>query len=254
MSTLPTRAKAEMAAYGASAAALTYVPSMDLLPAHATAAAISGGCVWWLYRKVKTRDFRRTIRTAQRVLGPVTGGAVYAAAAIVPGHSWWEPVTALAWGGLMSAALPITRSTWTPPDTTAATYPPGFRGLVMQMWTPPKSPPAPGWRTSSRPFPPSTRTSPPTSSPRPESPCRASTSSTSPPASATPSAASPWTRSPAPARAAFASPSPPPPAAAAAALRRCGRPRWPAPAAPSPAAKSSASSSCPHAATSPPAA
>ncbi|MGA4902582.1 DNA translocase FtsK [Streptomyces griseoincarnatus] len=134
MSTLPTRAKAEMAAYGASAAALSYVPSMELLPAHATAAAISGGCVWWLYRKVKTRDFRRTIRTAQRVLGPVTGGAVYAAAAIVPGHSWWEPVTALAWGGLMSAALPITRSTWTPPDTTAAAYPPGFRGLVMQMW------------------------------------------------------------------------------------------------------------------------
>ncbi|MGA4966990.1 DNA translocase FtsK [Streptomyces pseudogriseolus] len=134
MSTLPTRAKAEMAAYGASAAALAYVPSMELLPAHATAAAISGGCVWWLYRKVKTRDFRRTIRTAQRVLGPVTGGAVYAAAAIVPGHSWWEPVTALAWGGLMSAALPITRSTWTPPNTTAAAYPPGFRGLVMQMW------------------------------------------------------------------------------------------------------------------------
>ncbi|MFC9117703.1 DNA translocase FtsK [Streptomyces sp. NPDC057092] len=134
MSTLPTRAKAEMAAYGASAAALAYVPSMELLPAHATAAAISGGCVWWLYRKTKTRDFRRTIRTAQRVLGPVTGGAVYAAAAIVPGHSWWEPAAALAWGGLMSAALPITRSTWTPPATTAADYPPGFRGLVMQMW------------------------------------------------------------------------------------------------------------------------
>ncbi|MDU0300563.1 type IV secretory system conjugative DNA transfer family protein [Streptomyces sp. PAL114] len=134
MSTLPTRAKAEMAAYGASAAALAYVPSMELLPAHATAAAISGGCVWWLYRKAKTRDFRRTIRTAQRVLGPVTGGAVYAVAAIVPGHSWWEPVAALAWGGLMSAALPITRSTWTPPATAAAAYPPGFRGLVMQMW------------------------------------------------------------------------------------------------------------------------
>ncbi|KES03410.1 hypothetical protein BU52_30700 [Streptomyces toyocaensis] len=134
MSTLPTRAKAEMAAYGASAAALTYVPSMELLPAHATAAAISGGCVWWLYRKVKTRDFRRTIRTAQRVLGPVTGGAVYAAAAIVPGHSWWEPVAALAWGGLMATALPITRSTWTPPATITAAYPPGFAGLVMQMW------------------------------------------------------------------------------------------------------------------------
>ncbi|MFI9289493.1 hypothetical protein [Streptomyces werraensis] len=54
---------------------------MDLLPAHATAVAISGGCVWWLYRKVKTRDFRRTIRTAQRVPVPVTSGAVYAAAA-----------------------------------------------------------------------------------------------------------------------------------------------------------------------------
>ncbi|MFE0448606.1 DNA translocase FtsK [Streptomyces fungicidicus] len=134
MSTLPNRAKAEMAAYGASAAALAYVPSMELLPAHATAAAISGGCVWWLYRKVKTKDFRRTIRTAQRVLGPVTGGAVYAAAAIVPGHSWWEPVAALGWGAAMSAALPITRSTWTPPATDTAVYPPGFRGLVMQMW------------------------------------------------------------------------------------------------------------------------
>ena len=134
MSTLPNRAKAEMAAYGASAAALAYVPSMELLPAHATAAAISGGCVWWLYRKVKTKDFRRTIRSAQRVLGPVTGGAVYAAAAIVPGHSWWEPVAALGWGAAMTAALPITRSTWTPPATETALYPPGFRGLVMQMW------------------------------------------------------------------------------------------------------------------------
>jgi hypothetical protein len=134
MSTLPTRAKAEMAAYGASAAALTYVPSTELLPAHATAAALSGGCVWWLYRRVKTKDFRRTIRTAQRVLGPVTGGAVYAAAAIVPGRPWWEPAAALAWGGLMAAALPITRSTWTPPATITAAYPPGFRGLVMQMW------------------------------------------------------------------------------------------------------------------------
>ncbi|WP_225638415.1 DNA translocase FtsK [Streptomyces solaniscabiei] len=134
MSKMPMRAKAEMAAYGASAATLAYVPSMELLPAHATAAALSGGCVWWLYRKVKTRDFRRTIRSAQRMLGPVTGGAVYAAAALVPGHSWWEPVAALGWGALMSAALPITRSTWTPPDTIAAAYPPGFQGLVMRLW------------------------------------------------------------------------------------------------------------------------
>ncbi|MET9282588.1 DNA translocase FtsK [Streptomyces anthocyanicus] len=134
MSKLPMRAKAEMAAYGASAATLAYVPSMELLPAHATAAAVSGGCVWWLYRKVKTCDFHRTIRTAQRVLGPVTGGAVYAAAAIVPGRPWWEPVVALGWGALMSAALPVTRSTWTPPAGTAAAYPPGFRGLVMRLW------------------------------------------------------------------------------------------------------------------------
>ncbi|GHB67981.1 chromosome segregation protein ParM [Streptomyces viridiviolaceus] len=134
MSKMPLRAKAEMAAYGASAAALTYVPSMESLPAHATAAAVSGSCVWWLYRKAKTRDFRRTIRTAQRVLGPVTGGAVYATAAIVPGRPWWEPVAALGWGAMMSAALPITRSTWTAPADDTALYPPGFRGLVMRLW------------------------------------------------------------------------------------------------------------------------
>ncbi|MFD5572756.1 DNA translocase FtsK [Streptomyces cadmiisoli] len=134
MSKMPLRAKAEMTAYGASAAALAYVPSMESLPAHATVTAFSGGCVWWLYRKVKTRDFRRTIRTAQRVLGPVTGGAVYAAAAFVPGRPWWEPAAALGWGAAMSAALPITRSTWTPPADTTAAYPPGFRGLVMHLW------------------------------------------------------------------------------------------------------------------------
>ncbi|MFE0418353.1 DNA translocase FtsK [Streptomyces tendae] len=134
MSKLPMRAKAEMAAYGASAATLAYVPSLELLPAHAAAAAVSGGCVWWLYRKVKTRDFHRTIRTAQRVLGPVTGGVVYAAAAIVPGRPWWEPAAALGWGALMSAALPITRSTWTPPADTTTAYPPGFPGLIMRLW------------------------------------------------------------------------------------------------------------------------
>ncbi|MER6342276.1 DNA translocase FtsK [Streptomyces tendae] len=134
MSKLPMRAKAEMAAYGASAATLAYVPSLELLPAHATAAAVSGGCMWWLYRKVKTRDFHRTIRTAQRVLGPVTGGVVYAAAAIVPGRPWWEPAAALGWGALMSAALPITRSTWTPPADTTTAYPPGFPGLIMRLW------------------------------------------------------------------------------------------------------------------------
>ncbi|WOT40667.1 DNA translocase FtsK [Streptomyces coeruleorubidus] len=134
MRKMPARAKAEMIAYGASAATLAYVPSMEALPAHATAAAISGGCVWWLYRKAKTRDFHRTLRTAQRVLGPVTGGAVYAAAAIVPGRPWWEPAAALGWGALMSAALPITRSTWTPQLNHSVAYPPGFPGLVMRLW------------------------------------------------------------------------------------------------------------------------
>ncbi|MGW5497732.1 hypothetical protein [Streptomyces olivaceoviridis] len=134
MSRMPLRAKAEMTAYGASAAALAYVPSMESLPAHATVTAVSGGCLWWLYRKVKTRDFRRTIRSAQRMLGPVTGGAVYAAAAFVPGRPWWEPVAALGWGAAMVAALPVTRSSWTPPADTTAAYPPGFRGLVMRLW------------------------------------------------------------------------------------------------------------------------
>ncbi|MER8226046.1 DNA translocase FtsK [Streptomyces sp. NPDC094143] len=134
MRQMPARAKAEMVAYGASAATLAYVPSMQSLPAHATAAAISGSCVWWLYRKVKTRDFHRTLRTAQRVLGPVTGGAVYAAAAIVPGRPWWEPAAALGWGALMAAALPITRSTWTSQLEDNLSYPPGFPGLVMRLW------------------------------------------------------------------------------------------------------------------------
>ncbi|MEV0185841.1 DNA translocase FtsK [Streptomyces sp. NPDC050625] len=135
MRRMPARAKAEMAAYGASAAALTYVPSMDLLAAHASVAAVSGGCVWWLYRKVKTKDFRKVIRTAQKVLGPVTGGAVYAVSACTPGRPWWEPVLALGWGAGMAAALPVTRASWTPDATvTAAAYPPGFTGLVMRLW------------------------------------------------------------------------------------------------------------------------
>ncbi|UXY25109.1 hypothetical protein N8I84_41890 (plasmid) [Streptomyces cynarae] len=136
MRRMPARAKAELAAYGASAAALTYVPSMDLLPAHATVAAVSGGCVWWLYRKVKTGDFRKAIRTAQKVLGPVTGGAVYAVSAYTPGRPWWEPVLALGWGAGMAAALPVTRASWSPADATtaAAVYPPGFAGLVMRLW------------------------------------------------------------------------------------------------------------------------
>lgn len=136
MRRMPTAAKVEMAAYGASAAALAYVPSLESVPAHLTALALSGGSTWWLYQRVKTRDFRRTIRSAQRLLGPITAGGVYAASAIVPGRPWWETAVAGLWGVGMSAALPITRSTWKPSGDLVPTtaYPPGFPGLVMRLW------------------------------------------------------------------------------------------------------------------------
>ncbi|MFE2586368.1 DNA translocase FtsK, partial [Streptomyces sp. NPDC059378] len=135
MRRMPARAKAELTAYAASTAALAVLPSMDLLPAHASVAAIGGASTWWLYRQVKSRDFRRVVRSGQRLLAPITGSAVYAAAAITPGTGWWEIPLALAWGGLMSAWLPATRSTWTPTnDMIGTSYPPGFAGLVMQLW------------------------------------------------------------------------------------------------------------------------
>ncbi|MGY4983923.1 DNA translocase FtsK [Streptomyces sp. 900105755] len=134
---MPTRAKAELAAYGASSAALAVLPSLDMPTAHVaanlTAAVIGGGSLYRIYRHTKTGDFRRTVRSAQRLLGPVTGSAVYAAAAMTPGTRWWEIPLALGWGGLMSAWLPATRATWTPGDLAAA-YPPGFEGLVMRLW------------------------------------------------------------------------------------------------------------------------
>ncbi|MEV5902842.1 DNA translocase FtsK [Streptomyces sp. NPDC052127] len=134
MRRMPTRAKAELAAYGASSAALAVLPNLELLPAHLSVGAIGGASTWWLYQRVKSGDFRKTIRSGQRLLGPVTGSAVYAAAAIAPGASWWEIPLALGWGGLMSAWLPASRSTWTPPGEMSTAYPPGFTGLVMRLW------------------------------------------------------------------------------------------------------------------------
>ncbi|WP_405675467.1 hypothetical protein OG848_47580 (plasmid) [Streptomyces canus] len=134
MRRMPTGAKIERAAYGASAAALAVLPSLHSVPANLTALAISGGSTWWLYERAKNSDFRRTLRSAQRLLGPITGGAVYAASALAPGHAWWEMGLAAAWGVGMSAALPVTRSNWTPPDSVATVYPPGFPGLVMRLW------------------------------------------------------------------------------------------------------------------------
>ncbi|WRZ96407.1 hypothetical protein OHB54_46520 (plasmid) [Streptomyces sp. NBC_01007] len=134
MRRMPTRAKTELAAYGASTAALAVLPNMELLPAHASVAAISGVSTWWLYRRVKAGDFRKTVRSGQRLLGPLTGSAVYTAAAIAPGNSWWEIPLALGWGALMSAWLPASRSTWTPPGNLTAVYPSGFAGLVMRLW------------------------------------------------------------------------------------------------------------------------
>ncbi|MFD5430372.1 hypothetical protein [Streptomyces sp. NPDC127084] len=109
---------------------------MDLLPAHASVAAIGAGSTWWLYQRVKNRDFTKAVRSGQRLLAPITGSTVYAAAALTPGTSWWEIPLALSWGGLMAAWLPVTRSTWTPPAhlTGATVYPPGFPGLVMRLW------------------------------------------------------------------------------------------------------------------------
>ncbi|MGY4928533.1 DNA translocase FtsK [Streptomyces sp. 900105755] len=133
MRRMPTRAKAELAAYGASSAALAVLPNLDMPAAHLTAAAIGGASLWRIYRQTRTGDFRRTVRSAQRLLGPVTGSAVYAAAAMTPGSRWWEIPLAIGWGGLMSAWLPATRATWTPGDLVAA-YPPGFEGLVMRLW------------------------------------------------------------------------------------------------------------------------
>ncbi|MFI6254400.1 DNA translocase FtsK [Streptomyces sp. NPDC051016] len=133
MRRMPTRAKAELAAYGASSAALAVLPNLEMPTAHLTAAAIGGASLWRIYRQTKTGDFRRTVRSAQRLLGPVTGSAVYAAAAMTPGTRWWEIPLAVGWGGLMAAWLPATRSTWAPGDLTAA-YPAGFEGLVMRLW------------------------------------------------------------------------------------------------------------------------
>ncbi|GDY70314.1 chromosome segregation protein ParM [Streptomyces avermitilis] len=134
MRRMPTRAKTELAAYGASTAALAVLPSMELLPAHASVAAISGVSTWWLYQRVKAGDFRKAIRSGQRLLGPLTGSAVYTAAAVAPGNSWWEIPLALGWGALMSAWLPASRSTWTPPGDLTTVYPSGFAGLVMRLW------------------------------------------------------------------------------------------------------------------------
>ncbi|MFE1927556.1 DNA translocase FtsK [Streptomyces asoensis] len=134
MRRMPTRAKAELAAYGASSAALAVLPHLELLPAHLTVGAIGGTSTWWLYQRVKSGNFPKAIRSGQRLLGPVTGSAVYAAAALAPGTSWWEIPLALGWGGLMSAWLPASRSTWNPPGEMAPAYPPGFTGLVMRLW------------------------------------------------------------------------------------------------------------------------
>ncbi|MFJ9729260.1 DNA translocase FtsK [Streptomyces sp. NPDC101209] len=134
MRRMPTGAKIERAAYGASAAALAVLPSLNSTPANLTALAISGGSTWWLYQRAKNSDFRRTLRSAQRLLGPITGGAVYAASALTPGDAWWEMGLAAAWGVGMSAALPVTRSNWTPPEAPDVVYPPGFTGLVMRLW------------------------------------------------------------------------------------------------------------------------
>ncbi|MGK3110597.1 type IV secretory system conjugative DNA transfer family protein [Streptomyces sp. WAC05858] len=134
MKRMPTKAKVERAAYGASAVALATLPELGEAAAHAPVALTCGGCLWWLYRRVKTGDFPKALKTAQRVIPVVTGAGVYAANAIVPGTSWWQIAAPLVWGGLMGAWLPATRASWTPGDATEDPYPTDFAGIVARMW------------------------------------------------------------------------------------------------------------------------
>ncbi|GAA3163657.1 hypothetical protein GCM10017688_07950 [Streptomyces ramulosus] len=131
---MPTEAKVERAVYGASAVALATLPELGEAAVHAPVAVVGGGCLWWLYRRVKRGDFPKALTTAQRVLPVVTGAGVYAANAIVPGTSWWQIAAPVVWGGLMGAWLPVTRSSWTPDDTTQDAYPTDFAGVVARMW------------------------------------------------------------------------------------------------------------------------
>ncbi|MGK5448828.1 hypothetical protein [Streptomyces radiopugnans] len=132
---MPTKAKAELAAYGASAVALAALPPLAEPAVHAPVTAIGGGCLWWLYRKVTNRaDFPTVIATAQRVLPAVTGAGVYAAAAMAPGTAWWEIAVPAAWAAAMGAWLPLTRAGWTLNDGDIEAYPADFSGFVARLW------------------------------------------------------------------------------------------------------------------------
>lgn len=130
----PTKAKVERAAYGASAVALAVFPQLNENGAHLAAATAGSSCVWWLYRKVKTGEFRKVMKTAQRGLPVITGTALYAASAAVPGTRWWEIAAPAAWAGLMSAWLPVTRARWAAVSKDVAALPTGFNGLVTTLW------------------------------------------------------------------------------------------------------------------------
>ncbi|MCX4971007.1 type IV secretory system conjugative DNA transfer family protein [Streptomyces sp. NBC_00654] len=136
MKRMPRKAKAELAAYGVSAVALAALPELGGAAAHVPVALAGSSCLWWLYRRVKSGDFSKALKTAQRVLPVVTGTGVYAANAIVPGTSWWQIAAPVVWGALMGAWLPASRAGWTPgePGDTTAAYPKDFDGIVARMW------------------------------------------------------------------------------------------------------------------------
>ena len=116
---MPTAAKIERTVYGASAAALAVLPQLGADGVHTSVALAGGGCAWWLYQRVKSADFQRVMRTAQRALPVLTGAGIYAAAAMADGTAWWEYATPAAWAGLMCSWLPVSRAAWALPEARA---------------------------------------------------------------------------------------------------------------------------------------
>ncbi|MEU5958796.1 DNA translocase FtsK [Streptomyces sp. NPDC047525] len=134
MKRMPTRAKVERVAYGASALALGVVPELGEAAVHAPVAVAGSSCLWWLYRRTKAGNFPKLLKASQRSLPLLGAVGVYTANAVVDGTSWWQIAAPAAWGGLMSLWLPITRAGWRPGPDDTESYPTTFEGIVAKLW------------------------------------------------------------------------------------------------------------------------